>query len=96
MATTLYAAEASIDLVSAYADAYDEAWTAIEDAIAKLGMLNDTLYQGEALVNRAPLADVVLMRELAKKIKAELDTFENAKEPIKLSPILPGEIRYEM
>jgi ABC-type amino acid transport substrate-binding protein len=88
-------ATATATLISAYAEAYNQAWIAMEDAISALGSLNDTLYRGEALVQRAPGADVDLMRELAKKLKDQLDCLEIAKEPKRLSPILPGEIRYE-
>ena len=56
--------------------------------------MNDILYQGEALVHRAPHADVALMRDKAKQLKAELDCYESAREPLNVRPILPGEQRY--
>jgi hypothetical protein len=95
MTNVLCSTYPDLAVLEAYAQAFDDAWLAIEDAIAKVGAMNDTLYQGEALVNRAPLADVVLMREKARKLKSELDCFEAAREPLNLSPILPGEVRYE-
>jgi hypothetical protein len=90
MTATLCPAHAT----AAYSQAFDEAWLAIEDAIAKVGLLNDTLFEGEVLVNRAPLADVALMREKARQLKTELDCYESAREPLNLRPVLPGEIRY--
>jgi hypothetical protein len=95
MTNVLCSTHPDLDVVEAYAQAFDDAWQAIEEAIAKLGIMNDVLYKGEALVQRAPLADVVLMREMAKKIKSELDCFEVAREPLNLSPILPGEVSCE-
>jgi hypothetical protein len=81
--------------VEAYAQAFDDAWQAMEEAIAKAEALNDTLYQGEILVHRVPAADASLMRDMAKKLRSELDCFEAAREPSKASPILPGEVRYQ-
>ena len=94
MTATLCPANSDIDVEAAYAKAFDDAWQAIEDAISKVGTMNDILYQGEALVHRAPHADVSLMRDKAKQLKAELDCYESAREPLNVRPILPGEQRY--
>lgn len=94
MTATLCPANPDIDVEAAYAQAFDDAWQAIEDALAKVGIMNDILYQGEVLVHRAPHADVALMRDKVRQLKTELDCYESAREPLNVRPILPGEVRY--
>jgi len=78
-----------------YATAVDTTWLYLEDAIQALKELNDTLYTPEGeLKARSCRSDVTLLTNKVKELKAELAAFENAKEPLNLSPILPGEIRY--
>lgn len=77
-----------------YSDALDAAWMALEEAIVKTKELNDLVYDGQEIRCRVPRTDAFLLADKIKELKSEIDCYENAKEPLRLSPILPGEVRY--
>ena len=77
-----------------YSEGYDALWSALEDAICKANALNDLVYDGQEIRCRVPRADASLLADKLKELKSEINCFENAKEPLKLSPLLPGELRF--
>ncbi len=79
-----------------YDQALDQAWQALEDAIAKMQALNDQLYTPDGDIKaRAPRADVSLLTAKVKELQGELSSMTNAREPQNLRPILPGEARFD-
>lgn len=84
-----------LDSLDAYSAALDAAWEALEQAIVSMKQLNDLMYAGEALVMRAPAADVSLLREKARELNGEMACYYDSKEPSNLPPILPGEVLYQ-
>jgi len=78
-----------------YSEALDETWTAIEEAICKFKVLNDLVYCEDGEIRcPVPRADVSLLADKVKELSLEMNCYDVAKEPSRLSPILPGEVRY--
>ena len=82
--------------IDRYSQAHDMAWIKLEEAIVAMQALNDTLWDkdGETLLQRAPRADVSLLRAKVKELTGEMGNFESVQEPSRLSPVLPGELRF--
>jgi len=78
--------------VDAYSLAFDAAWEALEEAIVKTQELNDHMWAGDVLVQRAPAADVSLLANKLKELTAEIEGFKVTKEPTRQRPVLPGEL----
>ena len=96
MTATLATTAVQADKVAEYSAAFDDAWQALSDALVKLSLVNDLLYDGDVLVQRVPAADASLIRDVARTLKLELQCFDGAREASKTAPILPGEVRYGM
>jgi hypothetical protein len=78
-----------------YSEALDETWTALEEAICKFKALNDLVYLEDGEIRcRVPRPDVYLLADKVKELQGEMNCYDAAKEPSRLSPILPGEVRY--
>lgn len=77
-----------------YQDALDDAWMALEDAIAKVDALAEQCWVDDNTIRcHAPASDVQLLRNRMKELKLAFAAVECAQEPSKLPPILPGEQR---
>lgn len=77
-----------------YSLALDKAWEALEEAIIAAKELNDLVYTEDGDYRcRVPGNDAHLMATKAKELASELQVYTAAKEPARLSPILPGELR---
>lgn len=74
--------------------ALDELWEALEDSIVKFKALNDLVYCDDGEIRcRVPRADVSLIAGKIKELNLEMNCYDSAKEPYRLAPILPGELR---
>lgn len=85
---------ATKDYLHDYSEVLDETWTALEDAICKFKALNDLVYDGDEIRCPVPRVDVLLLAAKVKELRDEMACYDAAKEPSRLSPILPGEVRY--
>lgn len=75
-----------------YSQALDEAWTKLEESIVAMQALNETLWEGDKLVQHAPGADIHLLLAKLKELQGEMGNFESAREPIRIRRVLlPGE-----
>jgi hypothetical protein len=86
---------ATKDYLHDYTEALDAAWVALEEAICKMKELNDLVYDGQEIRCRAPRADVWLLADKVKELSQEMNCYDAAKEPSRLPPILPGEVRLQ-
>ena len=79
-----------------YNAAIDDAAMAIEEAVATVAKLNDLIYgDTQEPRMRIPRADVRLLADGVKGLRAEIDALTLAQEPLALPPLLPGEIRFD-
>lgn len=80
-----------------YNEALDAAWIAIEEALSKVGKLNDLLYTEDGeLLSRAPSNDVWLLRQKVRELNGEIACYMAAEEPSRTPPVLPFEkVHYE-
>lgn len=77
-----------------YTEALDELWEALEDSIVKFKALNDLVYCEDGEIrSRVPRADASLIADKVKELSLEMNCYDSAKEPYRLAPILPGELR---
>jgi len=77
-----------------YSEALDAAWEAMEEAICSLQNLNDMVWTESGELpenpeNRAPRADAALLVAKLKELKYQVETFDAAKAPSQLAPVLP-------
>lgn len=77
-----------------YSEAFDFAWSALEEAKRRLGELNDLVYDGQEIRCHVMPSDIDLLAAEIKGINQELNCYHAAKEPSRLAPILPGEVRF--
>lgn len=78
-----------------YTEALDELWEALEDSIVKFKALNDLVYCDDGEIRaRVPRPDVSLIAAKVKELSLEMNCYDSAKESYRLSPILPGEVRF--
>jgi len=85
---------ATKDYLQDYSEAFDAFWEALEDAKSKMIALNDLVYDGQEIRCPVPRNDAYLLMAALRELKTEIDCYDNAKEPLRMAPILPGEIRY--
>jgi len=73
-----------------YSTALDDAWMALEDALAKVEALADLVWIDDDTIRYpVPAADVNLLQRRVRALKDSVAVVASAQEPSRLAPELP-------